>query len=148
MKNIEYVRYLNIIFYWKALYQIKNIYNCWIFRHSIPWWKNLLSLWTSGKFNRNSKSYSLIYLQLTNSILIEFFIKNHKYFNRIPKRYISFLVHAIDDIKSENFFFNFQSNKNEPIDRLPKKNLYFFLKVHSKISLNPKFQNFRVTRWF
>ncbi len=24
----------------------------------------------------------------------------------------------------------------------------FFLKVHLKISLNPKFQNFRVTRWF
>jgi hypothetical protein len=32
------------------------------------------------------------------------------------------------------------------IDRLPKKNLYFFLKVQLKISLNPKFQNFRVTR--
>jgi predicted permease len=25
---------------------------------------------------------------------------------------------------------------------------YFFLKVHLKISLNPKFQNFKVTRWF
>jgi hypothetical protein len=34
------------------------------------------------------------------------------------------------------------------IDRLQKKNLYFFLKVQLKISLNPKFQNFRVTRWF
>jgi hypothetical protein len=32
------------------------------------------------------------------------------------------------------------------IDRLPKKKLYFFLKVQLKISLNPKFQNFRVTR--
>jgi hypothetical protein len=32
------------------------------------------------------------------------------------------------------------------IDRLPKKFLYFFLKVQLKISLNPKFPNFRVTR--
>jgi hypothetical protein len=30
------------------------------------------------------------------------------------------------------------------IDRLPKKFSYFFLKVQLKISLNPKFQNFRV----
>jgi hypothetical protein len=36
--------------------------------------------------------------------------------------------------------------KNLLLDRLPKKNLYFFLKVQLKISLNPKFQNFRVTR--
>jgi 5'-3' exonuclease len=35
---------------------------------------------------------------------------------------------------------------NQAIDRLPKKFLYFFLKVQLKISLNPKFQNFRVTR--
>jgi hypothetical protein len=31
------------------------------------------------------------------------------------------------------------------IDRLPNFFLYFFLKIYLKISLNPKFQNFRVT---
>jgi hypothetical protein len=32
------------------------------------------------------------------------------------------------------------------INRLPNFFLYFFLKVHLKISLNTKFQNLRVTR--
>ncbi len=37
-------------------------------------------------------------------------------------------------------------SRNNAIDRLPKNFFYFFLKVQLKISLNPKFQNFRVTR--
>jgi hypothetical protein len=41
---------------------------------------------------------------------------------------------------------DFSMDSGIRIDRLPKNFLYFFLKVHLKISLNPNFQNFRVTR--
>ncbi len=55
-----------------------------------------------------------------------------------PKIFI--LLKKCDLITKENLRNKFA------IDRLPKFFLYFFLKVHLKISLNPKFKNFRVTR--
>jgi hypothetical protein len=44
--------------------------------------------------------------------------------------------------KESNKKLEISSMNNRPF---AKKNLYFFLKVQLKISLNPKFQNFRVT---
>jgi hypothetical protein len=61
--------------------------------------------------------------------------KNIKNYQKISKR--------IKEIPSpDQFFYNFFRAYRLSIDRLPKFFIYFFLKVHLKISLNPKFQKF------